>query len=55
MSQVMWMWHDVHRNDCGRDVDLNAQVCSPGEGSLVAGKDECNAFLHQSGDPPGGT
>jgi hypothetical protein len=55
MSQVMWMWHDVDRNDYDQEADLDAQLRSPGEGSPVASGDERDAFLRRSGDLPGGT
>ncbi|KAN0124148.1 hypothetical protein V8E53_015846 [Lactarius tabidus] len=53
-SQVMWMWHDVHRNDYDQDADLDAQLRSPDEGSPVGSGDERDAFLRRSGDVPGG-
>jgi hypothetical protein len=52
MSQVMWMWHDVHRNDYDQDADLDAQLRSPNEGSPMASGDERDAFLRRSGDAP---
>ena len=51
-GQVMWMWHDVDRNDYDQDADLDAQLRSPDEGSPVASGDERDAFLRRSGDPP---
>ncbi|KAH9063586.1 hypothetical protein EDB87DRAFT_1602476 [Lactarius vividus] len=53
VGQVMWMWHDVHRNDYDPDADLDAQLRSPGEeGSPVVSGDEGDAFLRRSGDRP---
>ncbi|KAI9434361.1 hypothetical protein H4582DRAFT_1979281 [Lactarius indigo] len=53
VGQVMWMWHDVHRNDYDQDADLDAQLRSPGEeGSPVVSGDERDAFLRRSEDPP---
>ncbi|KAH9046126.1 hypothetical protein EDB84DRAFT_1467770 [Lactarius hengduanensis] len=40
VGQVMWMWHDVHRNDYDPDADIDAQL------------HERDAFLRRSGDPP---
>ncbi|KAH9010087.1 hypothetical protein EDB83DRAFT_2530929 [Lactarius deliciosus] len=53
VGQVMWMWHDVHRNDYDPDADIDAQLRSPGEeGSPMVSGDERDAFLRRSGDPP---
>ncbi|KAH9168668.1 hypothetical protein EDB89DRAFT_2245077 [Lactarius sanguifluus] len=53
VGQVMWMWHDVHRNDYDPDADIDAQLRSPGEeGSPMVSGDERDAFLRRSGDRP---
>jgi hypothetical protein len=56
-SQVMWMWHDVHRDD-DQDTDLYAQFHSDGEASPASPQssvDEHNAFLRHGRDTSHGT
>jgi hypothetical protein len=48
MSQVMWMWHDVHRGDDDQDADLDAQLRSPDDASPQSSGDERDAFLRPS-------
>ena len=50
MSQVMWMWHDVHRGDDDQDADLDAQLRSPDDASPQTSGDERDAFLRRSRD-----
>ncbi|KAH9985671.1 hypothetical protein BJV74DRAFT_886229 [Russula compacta] len=49
-SQVMWMWHDVHRSDDEQDADLDAELRSPGDASAQTSGDENDAFLRPSGE-----
>ena len=49
MSQVIWMWHDVHRNDYDLDADIDAQLRSS---PPMASGDERDAYLRRSGDAP---
>jgi hypothetical protein len=44
VSQVMWMWHDVHKGDDDQDADLDAQLRSPDGASLLSNGDERDAF-----------
>jgi hypothetical protein len=55
MSQVMWMWHDVHRGDDDQDADLDAQLRSPDDASPQSSGDERDAFLRRSRDASRGT
>jgi hypothetical protein len=54
MSQVMWMWHDVHGDD-DQDADLDAQLRSPDDASPQSSGDERDAFLRPSRDSSQGT
>ncbi|KAI0246792.1 hypothetical protein BJV78DRAFT_1157633 [Lactifluus subvellereus] len=54
-SQVMWMWHDVPRNDDDQDADVDTQLHSAGEGSPQSSGDEHDTFLRHSRDASHGT
>ena len=44
------MWHDVGRGEGDQDVDLDAQLRSPGDASPQSSGDERDAFLRRSAD-----